>query len=74
MYAGYMYIDLILFWKTFPLYSCTSEQTIIFYSYSLSIDITEEGSDVGDDSDDGDFEPDNRIKIKCLLTFFWQYS
>jgi hypothetical protein len=29
----------------------------IFYSYSLSIDITEEGSDVGDDSDDGDFEP-----------------
>jgi hypothetical protein len=26
------------------------------YSYSLSIDITEEGNDVGDDSDDEDFE------------------
>ena len=29
----------------------------MFYSYSLSIDITEECSDVGDDSDDEDFEP-----------------
>ena len=25
MCAGYMYIDLILFWKAFSLYSCTSE-------------------------------------------------
>jgi hypothetical protein len=25
MCAGYMYIDLILFWKVFSLYSCTSE-------------------------------------------------
>ena len=29
----------------------------MFYSYSLSINTTEEGSDVGDDSDDEDFEP-----------------
>ena len=28
----------------------------LFFILSLSIDITEEGSDVGDDSDDGDFE------------------
>ena len=73
MCAGYMYmyIDLILFWKAFSLYSCTSEPNnkfvsilctyTVIYNYvfilSLSIDITEEGSDVGDDSDDGDFEP-----------------
>jgi hypothetical protein len=29
----------------------------LFFILSLSIDITEEGSDVGDDSDDEDFEP-----------------
>jgi hypothetical protein len=42
--------DLHLLLMSFP----SSDGT---YSYSLSIDITEEGSDVGDDSDDGDFEP-----------------
>ena len=30
---------------------------LFFYSYILSIDNTEEGNDVGDDSDDEDFEP-----------------
>ena len=42
----------------------------MFYSYSLSIDITEEGSDVGDDSDDEDFEPSLNFTLKvCHVNF-----
>ena len=82
MCAGYMYIDLILFWKAFSLYSCTSEpyskicfdiihihcnKQLFFYSYSLQIDITEEGSDVGDDSDDGDFEPSLNFTLRFVM-------
>ena len=81
MCAGYMYIDLILFWKAFSLYNCTSEPynkfvsilytyTVInnyFYSYSFSIDITEEGSDVGDDSDDEDFEPSLNFTLRIVM-------
>jgi hypothetical protein len=37
---------------------------IIFYSYSLSIDITEEGSD---DSDDGDFEPSLNFTLRFVM-------
>ena len=39
----------------------------MFYSYSLSIDITEEGSDVGDDSDDGDFEPSLHFTLRFVM-------
>ena len=82
MCAGYMYIDLILFWKAFLLYSCTSEpynkicldiihihcnKQLFFYSYSLSIDITEECSDVGDDSDNGDFEPSLNFTLRFVM-------
>jgi hypothetical protein len=38
-----------------------------FCSYSLSIDITEEGSDVGDDSDDGDFEPSLNFTLRFVM-------
>jgi hypothetical protein len=34
---------------------------------SLSIDITEEGSDVGDDSDDGDFEPNLNFTLRFVM-------
>ena len=81
MCAGYMYIDLILFWKAFSLYSCTSEpynkicfdiihlhcNKQLFFILSLSIDITEEGSDVGDDSDDGDFEPSLNFTLRFVM-------
>ena len=81
MCAGYMYIDLILFWKKISLYSCTSEpyNKICFniihihcnkqlcFILSLSIDITEEGSDVGDDSDDGDFEPSLNFTLRFVM-------
>ena len=41
----------------------------MFYSYSLSIDTTEEGSDVGDDSDE-DFEPSLNFTLKvCHVKF-----
>jgi hypothetical protein len=33
----------------------------------LSIDITEEGSDVGDDSDDGDFEPSLNFTLRFVM-------
>ena len=81
-YRLYMYIDLILFWKAFSLYSCTSEpyskicfdiihihcnKQLFFYSYSLQIDITEEGSDVGDDSDDGDFESSLNFTLRFVM-------
>jgi hypothetical protein len=81
MCAGYMYIDLILFWKAFSLYSCTSEpynkicfdiihihcNKQLFFILSLSIDITEEGSDVGDDSDDEDFEPSLNFTLRFVI-------
>ena len=81
MCAGYMYIDLILFWKAFSLYSCTSEpynkicfdiihihcNKQLFFILSLSIDITEEGSDVGDDSDDEDFEPSLNFTLRFVM-------
>ena len=75
----YMYIDLIFFWKAFSLYSCTSEpynkicfdiihihcnKQLFFYSYSLSIDITEEGSD---DSDDENFEPSLNFTLRFVM-------
>ena len=78
MCAGYMYIDLILFWKAFSLYSCKQNHITkfvsIFYTYtvinnyffilSLSIDITEEGSD---DSDDEDFEPSLNFTLRFVM-------
>jgi hypothetical protein len=78
MCAGYMYIDLILFWKAFSLYSCTSEpynkicfdiihihcNTQLVFILSLSI---EEGSDVGDDSYDGDFEPSLNFTLRFVM-------
>ena len=81
MCAGYMYIDLILFWKDFSLYSCTSEpynkicfdiihihcNKQLFFILSLSIDITEEGSDVGDDSDDEDFESSLNFTLRFVM-------
>jgi hypothetical protein len=40
------------------------------FQNNLSIDITEEGSDVGDDSDDGDFEPSLNFTLKvCHVNF-----
>jgi hypothetical protein len=59
-------------------YSCTSEpynkiffdiihihcNKQLFFILSLSIDITEEGSDVGDDSDDEDFEPSLNFTLR----------
>ena len=82
MWAGYMYIDFILFWKALSFYSCTSEpynkiyfdiihihcnKQLFFYSYSLSIDIIEEGSDVGDDSDGEDFEPSLNFTLRFVM-------
>ena len=82
MCAQYMYIDLILFWKAFPLYNCTSEpynkicfdiihihfnKQLFFILTSLSIDITEEGSDVSDDSDDEDFEPSLNFTLRFVM-------
>ena len=81
MCAGYMYIDLILFWKAFSLYSCTSEpyskicfdiihihcNKHFFFILTVSIDITEEGSDVGDDSDDEDFEPSVNFALRFVM-------
>jgi hypothetical protein len=40
---------------------------LFFYSYSLSIDIIEEGSDVGDDSDDEDFEPSLNFTLRFVM-------
>jgi hypothetical protein len=37
------------------------------YSYSLSIDTTEEDSDVGDDSDDEDFEPSLNLTLRFVM-------
>jgi hypothetical protein len=37
------------------------------YPPSLSIDITEEGSDVGDDSDDEDFEPSLNFTLRFVM-------
>ena len=39
----------------------------MFYSYSLSIYITEEGIDVGDDSDDEDFEPILNFTLRFVM-------
>jgi hypothetical protein len=38
-----------------------------FATFDLSIDITEEGSDVGDDSDDGDFEPSLNFTLRFVM-------
>jgi hypothetical protein len=40
---------------------------LFFYSYSLSIDIIEEGSDVGDDSDGEDFEPSLNFTLRFVM-------
>ena len=40
---------------------------MFFYSYSLSIDIIEEGSDVGDDSDGEDFEPSLNFTLRFVM-------
>ena len=41
----------------------------LFFILSLSIDITEEGSDVGDDSDNEDFEPVMLISYVSVVTY-----
>ena len=75
----YRLFNIIL--KSFSLYSCTSEpyskicfdiihihcNKQLFFILSLSIDITEEGSDVGDDSDDGDFEPSLNFTLRFVM-------
>jgi hypothetical protein len=45
----------------------SDEKTCGHAAYSLSIDITEEGSDVGDDSDDGDFEPSLNFTLRFVM-------
>jgi hypothetical protein len=40
----------------------------LFFILSLSIDITEEGCDVGDDSDNEDFEPVMLISYVSVVT------
>ena len=50
------------------LYTYTNKQ--LFFILSLSIDITEECSDVGDDSDDEDFEPSLNFTLKvCHINY-----
>jgi hypothetical protein len=41
----------------------------LFFILSLSIDITEEGCDVGDDSDNEDFEPVMLISYVSVVTY-----
>ena len=75
MCAGYMYLDYrfnIIF--TSEPYSKICFDIIhihcnkqIFCILSLSIDITEEGSDVGDDSDAEDFEPSLNFTLRFVM-------
>lgn len=39
----------------------------LLFILSLSIDMTEEGSDVGDDSDDGDFEHSLNFTLRFVI-------
>ena len=43
---------------------------LFFYSYGLSVDITEKGSDIGDDFYDEDFE----LSINFILRFVMSIS
>ena len=44
-----------------------NQKYIPYFLRIITIDITEEGSDVGDDSDDGDFEPSLNFTLRFVM-------